>query len=184
MLYAVPYIEHRLRSGRLVGLDAYFWPSLEARYRVVLLVQPRRHLVEEPPPEACRLPQRTEPDRMAAELRRIAGMTVPPPRAPRPSLLRRLAELVMPPRLLALGEEGEARVPEEAQARGLARIIGDVEPTGRTLWGLFVEEEGGVILPRVEAMARIYAELWRRDAGYRAAAVEARRLCGRARSRG
>lgn len=174
-LYAVPYHEARLPGGRLVGMDAYFWPALEQRYRIVLLVQPADRLEQQPPRGACRLPARAEPGQQAEEIQRIANLTPPPVEAPRPSLLRRLAELVIPYKLLYMGAR-EPRVPEEAQARSLARLIGRPEPTGRLLWALFEKTPAG-LLPRDEGMARIYSELRRRDPGYQEAEEEAQQHC-------
>jgi len=174
-VYAVPFHLHRAEGKRL-GLDAFFWPSLAERYRVVLLVHPAEKLLEEPPAGACRLPVRVGAEAQAEELEAVARRPPPPVEAPRPSLLRRLAELLVPPKLLVLGG-GEARVPEEAQARSLARMIGRVEPAGGLLWGLFYEEEGGALLPRDPVMGRIYRELRRRDPGYVAGEEEARRAC-------
>jgi len=176
-VYAVPFHLHRGRRGKLYGLDAYNWAFLEKRYRVVLLVQPAERLLEEPPAGSCTLPSLVEPEKQLEDLANTARLKLPPPRGPRPSLARRLAELLVPPKLLSMGDP-EPVVPEEAQARGLARIIGALEPAGETRWGLFLEQ-GDALLPADEAMARIYVELRRRDPGYRRGEEEARRRCRR-----
>jgi len=176
-LYAVPFHLYRGRGGRAYGVDAYMWGFLEARYRVVLLVQPVDALREEPPGEACRLPVLASVEEQLRGLEEVAGLRPPPVEAPRPSLLRRLVELVVPQRWLSLGsEEGEIRVPEEAQARGLARLLGRLEPLGAIGWAVF-EDSGGALLPLAEPMRRIYSELRRRDTGYRRGEAEARTRC-------
>jgi hypothetical protein len=175
--YAAPFHEAILGNGRRVGLDAYLWPHLQVRYRVVLLVQPADRLTTTPPPCACRLPALAGPEEQARDLERVATARPPTPEVPRPSLLRRLAELLVPPKLLSMADE-EPRVPEEAQARSLARLIGQPRFTGRTLWAL-LEDDGEAILPANADMARIYAELRRRDPGYLSAEEHARAACGK-----
>ncbi len=179
---AVPYHLARLPGGRLVGLDAYFWPSLERRYRVVLLAHPAERLAREPPPGSCRLPSRVAPQRQASEIEAIASMKPRPPRLPRPSLAERLAALIIPGRLLGRGGEPPEALPsEELQARGLARLLKGLEPTGETRWAAFTSDNAGaaVLLPEDPSLARIYQALAERDPGYTAAAREALEACSR-----
>ncbi|NOZ88543.1 MAG: hypothetical protein GXO15_01315 [Crenarchaeota archaeon] len=182
---AVPYHVARLPGGRLVGLDAYFWPSLERRYRVVLLVHPAERLAREPPPGSCRLPSRVAPQRQASEIEAVASLKPRPPRLPRlprPSLAERLASLLVPGRLLARGgEPAEALPSEELQARGLAKLLKGLEPTGETRWAAFTSDNAGaaLLLPEDPSLARIYQALADRDPGYTAAAREAIRSCSR-----
>ncbi len=178
--YAVPFHLHRRRGGQ-VAADAYFWAGLEKRFRVVLLVQPTRGLLEEPPRGCCRLPVLVDPGTQAGDVEGVAGLRVPGPRAPRQSLAQRLLGLLVPPKLLAeLEGAGEASVPEEAQARSLARLIGRLEPQGRVLWAVFRPDPGtGALLPVDEDMARVYRGLASRDRGYLDASREAERLCRR-----
>jgi len=178
--YAVPYHLHQ-RPGGLVAADAYFWAWLEKRFRVVLLVQPVDALREEPPRECCRLPVQVEPGTQTRELEEVARLRAPGPRAPRQSLTQRLLGLLVPQRLLAeLEGADEARVPEEAQARSLARLIGRLEPRGRVLWALFRRDPGtGALLPVDEPMARVYRGLADRDPGYLEASRRAQSLCSR-----
>ncbi len=176
--YAVPFHLHRRRGGQ-VGADAYFWAGLEKRFRVVLLVQPVRGLLGEPPSGCCRLPVRVDASTQAGDVEEVARLSAPGPRAPRQSLAQRLLGLLVPPKLLAeLEGAGDASVPEEAQARSLARLIGRLEPQGRVLWAVFHPDPGtGALLPADEEMARVYRSLASRDRGYLEASRRAVSLC-------
>jgi len=173
--YAVPFHEARAGTGKLVGLDAYTWRYLHARYRTVLLVVPAERLSPEPPQEgACRLPALVTPSRQVRDIEETASIDTPA-WGPRPSLAKRLLSLIMPAKLV---EEayGKPMVPEEAQAAGLAKILLPLYPTGRLLWMIFTETEEGM-LPDEPSTRRIYMDLRGRDPGYAEAEEEARSLC-------
>ena len=166
----VPF--HLARLGeKVVGLDAFFWPSLEKRYRVVLLVHPAERLGEAPA-GACRLPVRVSVEEQIEEVRSIARRRPERPRIQRAPLWRRIAWLFMPAGMLRDGQEDVLEVSEEMQAVGLARVLRGLEPLGETRYAVFehVEtEHGGLLLPVDESMRRIYQELARRDQGYQRA---------------
>lgn len=168
----VPF--HLARLGdRLVGMDAYFWPSLEERYRVVLLVQPAERL-SGAPAGGCRLPARVEARDQVEEIQHLARERIPRPRVRRGRAWRSLAWLLVPVKLLeAAGLWDRVEVPEKAYALALARGLQGLEPLGETRYAAFTRGGDGVLLPVDEGMRRIYSELARRDRGYARAAREA-----------
>ena len=173
--YAVPFHEAWAGTGKLIGLDAYMWPHLRVRYRVVLLVVPAERLSPEPPQEAvCRLPALVDPGRQVYDIKETASLKTPA-WGPRPSLAKRLLSLIMPAKLVEEAYE-KPMVPEEAQAAGLAKILLPIRPTGRLLWMAFTDTEEG-LLPSEPLTRKIYADLRRRDEGYKEAEDRARALC-------
>jgi len=173
----VPF--HLARLGkRIVGLDAFFWPSLEKRYRVVLLVHPAERLGEAAM-EGCRLPVQVDIGDQIGEIREIAQRKPEKPRTPRATMQRRFAWFLLPLNMLRdmlRSEAEEFQFSEELQAVGLAKIIRELEPLGETRYAAFepVEEDGEELLLPVDGnMRRIYRELARRDKGYRRAASQA-----------
>jgi len=171
----VPF--HLARLGkRIVGLDAFFWPSLDKRYRVVLLVHPAERLGGVLA-EYCRLPVRVSAEEQVEEVRSIARRRPEKPHVRRAPLWRRIAWLFMPMGVLRDGQEDILELSEELQAVGLARTLRGLEPLGETRYAVFehVEaEQGRLLLPVDESMRRIYLELARRDQGYQQALEDAR----------
>jgi hypothetical protein len=178
----VPF--HMFRLGdRIVGMDAYFWRHLSKRYRVVLLVHPSQNLQQPGEVEGCRLPVEVTAEEQLSDIEDVASMPAASPSPPKPSLAKRLLTLLMPASLLYYElREGMRgfRVPEEAQARGLARILRDrkPEPLGYMSYAVFRVEGENLILPETEGgMRRIYSELASRDEGYREACRRAIEMC-------
>jgi len=178
----VPF--HMFRLGdRIVGMDAYFWRHLSKKYRVVLLVQPSQNLQPLEQLEGCRLPVEVTADEQLSDIEEVAAMPTASPSPPKVSLAKRILTLLMPASLLyyELRESMRGfRVPEKAQARGLARILRDrkPEPLGYISYAAFTVESEDLILPSTEgSMRRIYSELASRDEGYRKACRRAVRVC-------
>jgi len=177
-LVLVPYNLARL-GDRLVGLDAFSWPFLEKRYRVVLLAHPVAYIEEVKGAADCRLDARVSVSEQIEEIRRIAAKKPEPPKMPRIRLGARLAWLFFPLSMLRHVFEEEAKgfeITEETQAVGLAKALSKLEPVGGTSYAVF-SLSGDEFYPVQENMRRIYSELARRDPGYNEAVERARALC-------
>ena len=177
----IPFHMYKL-GGRIVGMDAYFWRHLSQKYRVVLLVQPSNYLSEEAS-GGCRLPVEVTVEEQLSDIEEVAGMPAKRPKPPRVSLAKRILTLLMPASLLYYElrqSMSSFRVPEETQARGLARILRDKkpEPLGYVSYAVFRVEAEDLLLPEEETgMRRIYSELASRDQGYREACRRAVQMC-------
>ena len=178
-LVFVPYNLARL-GDKLIGLDAFSWPFLEKRYRVVLLAHPVSYIEAVQKAADCRLDARVSVTEQLEEIRRIAETRPAPPKMPRIKLGARLAWLFLPFSMLKHIFEEEARgleITEEMQAVGLAKALRKLEPVGGTSYAVFRLTENR-LEPLQANMKRIYEELARRDPGYQEAILRANQVCG------
>jgi hypothetical protein len=180
---AIPFNEALLGDKKRVGLDAYFWPSLAKRYRVVLLVHPAEKLYEEPPRGIHRLRPRISIDEQIRDLHMVSRLVVEGrAKGPRLGLTERLMLLFAPWLVMYRLKNESVTVPEEVQAKGLAEYIlrEGLQPTGKILWMVFEEtNDERVLMPEDESMANVYSVLAERDDGYRRVAHEAIRAAQR-----
>ncbi|BEP17338.1 hypothetical protein PYJP_06900 [Pyrofollis japonicus] len=174
----VPFNLARL-GDRVVGIDAFFWPFLEKRFRTVLLVHPISY-VEGVRGNGCRLEPRVSISEQLGELEEIAGRKPARPKTPKISLGARLAWLFLPFSMIKHMFEEEAKgleITEEMQAVGLAKELKKLEPVGGISYAVFKFTEDDLLLPVQENMRRIYSELAKRDPGYREACKAAKMIC-------
>ncbi len=180
---AIPFNEALLGDKKRVGLDAYFWPSLVKRYRVVLLVHPAEKLYEEPPRGIHRLRPRISINEQIKDLYIVSRLVVEGrAKGPRLGLTERLMMLFAPWLVMYRLKNENVIVPEEVQAKGLAEYIlrEGLQPTGKILWMVFEEtNDERILMPEDESMANIYSVLAERDDGYRREAQEAIRTAQR-----
>ncbi|ABM80042.1 hypothetical protein Hbut_0170 [Hyperthermus butylicus DSM 5456] len=175
----VPF--HLARLGdRIVGLDAYFWGQLSERYRVVLLVHPAENLLDERDATGCKLPVNVTFEEQLRDIEEVSEIRTPRPKLPRIGPGKRLLTLLMPAMIIYQELKAAMKlveVPEEAQARNLAKMLRNLEPLNVLGYAVF-ERQGDLILPAREGtMKRIYSELASRDEGYRQACLDAIRRC-------
>ena len=178
-LVLVPFNLARL-GDRIVGLDAFSWPFIEKRFRIVLLVHPISYIEEVKGAADCRLEPRVTVSEQLEEIRRLAEAKPSPPKMPRIRLGARLAWLFIPFSMLKHVFEEEARgfeVTEEMQAVGLAKALKKLEPVGGSSYAVF-KLSSNELAPLQSNMRRIYSELARRDNGYQEAVLRAKQVCG------
>ncbi len=141
-------------SGKLLGLDAYFWNKLSTPYRRVLLIRNAKDLSREP--TGCTLNFEVNVEDQVRELAEIANIVAPLGESRRgvPLSLLRVASLIVPYRVVERAWESRVNsmVVDEVEiakiiARGLLGI-GSLKPLGERMW-LNVRFKGGFIEDRV-----------------------------------
>jgi hypothetical protein len=141
-------------SGRVFGLDAFFWIRLSLLYRRVLLIRDAIDLNRDP--HGCKLDPEVNVEDQIKSLIEIANTTVLPNKSEEgiPISVLRLSSLIIPYRVaekawepkvnaMVLDEVGIAR----AIAKGLLDL-GPLKPLNTVRW-LNLETRGGVVEDRV-----------------------------------
>ncbi len=177
-LYAVPF-NVAIRGKKMLGLDAFFWNRLDQKFRAVLLVQPIEYLDPHPPLEACRLTRDVHIEEQIQDIIDIATLEPELPRIKeRPSLGKRLLEMIFPGAAMARLKQASIIISEQEQARLLAKELVNLVSSTETFWGLFeYDEERQILLPLNQKMRRIYNALAERDNGYILASKKAYSIC-------
>ncbi|GEM_PF-4506364 len=177
-LYAVPF-NVAIKGKKMLGLDAFFWNRLDQHFRAVLLVQPAEYLDPHPPIDACRLTKDVHVEEQIQDIINIATLEPEPPKVKeRPSLGKRLLEMLFPGAAMARLKQASIIISEQEQARLLARELTNLVSSTETFWGLFeYDDEKQVLLPLNQKMRRIYGALAERDRGYISASQRAFSIC-------
>ena len=156
---------------RIIGLDAFFWPSLRQRHAVVLLAIPSTQLSNNPGHSV--LPVRVSVYEQLEDLRSIASMEPQIPGRGRLFGLR-LLSLIVPGRFLHdAAAERFVRYADQRMARDIARHLSRGEPMDMVLWLDVVFGKGRVDCSS-ELADRNYNFLARVDSGF---SSELRLLC-------